>query len=926
MRQTIFLASLLLSLFSWAQSPKTEYNQSIEVWIESANEPFRVEQNVDITTDSSGLITLYLDQNAWYDERSYLHRELLNNQNEDLHFEQPSDKFRGTTLRFISDRDTVWMIIGKSEMTSLTLAPNTSYHISTGYYCNPPPAEFTGEGQSDHGQALNRPFFRFRVGENPPLLFANAEGFTADIPVLSELTIHNPNGLNLVLPNGSGIHTEELIHSTQYSGEPTFFTSNLLFNLQSFGKNDRKINWLFESDAPPVSEELTVDRLANYIHSIYGEIWPDELNVFVVKKKGALRSRPGLLVVEHSSNDAIFESRVIESFIESLYARELYVNELESPWLVTGTAHYHRYDFLGVAFPEEKLFGDLSNSLAARFLDVEDLMPTYFHRWLYLYMARQGLDQPLSDSAFAFSPLNIEAVVKGKAALMISTLRGYAGNPAYIRGMKRFLENERGSVTSPESYVASVQYFSNVNLDWFFGDAYTTIKKADYDLIDVDQCSYMVTADIQNHGDLALPYSTLGYSEDGQPVLEEWHEGFTGSKRIQLHTEYYSKVVVDAGQDSPDLNAQDHMRKPTGLFQAIEPIRLNFYTGLDQGDKTQIYWLPSLKFNAYDGVLAGVSFYNKTLLPKKWEYKIVPEYSTRTGQLTGAAAFRYYQPMTSGLFHAIEFGVYTRYYHYDQNLTYARISPGLNFHLRKSYPRSTVQQTIKLRGVGVDRQLSPEDALKPIEETNARYWVTDLRYIREEQHILHPSLLETDLQISSRFARFSMSMRQRYMLPNKQWLGIRVFAGAFLFNNQPEGQPFFSFGLSGTQDYLFDYSLIGRSDSTGIWSQQFFVSDGGFKTATNIYSSRWMFSTSVNVPIWKGIGVFGDFGYSATQRNTYWDYGVRLCLIPDFLEVYFPIQSNLTTFVTQPNYFSSVRFILNVNQTDIVQRARRGWY
>ena len=39
---------------------------------------------------------------------------------------------------------------------------------------------------------------------------------------------------------------------------------------------------------------------------------------------------------------------------------------------------------------------------------------------------------------------------------------------------------------------------------------------------------------------------------------------------------------------------------------------------------------------------------------------------------------------------------------------------------------------------------------------------------------------------------------------------------------------FFSFGLDRPNDYMFDYNLLGRSETTGIYSQQY------------VYGRRWI--------------------------------------------------------------------------------------
>lgn len=923
MHRILLIVCFVAALTGRAQNRESPYSsireQSVDVRVVNAARRFDITQTFHFRETPSDSLRMDWDVPAWRDRNSHLARELINEQEIDLRYAESAQL---GYCEYISIGDSL-IDLWRDDAESIAIAPEQSLTLQ--YPFGPPSREFNGEGRDEHYFGMNHPFIKLRHSENAASP-ANLRGYGYEYPVPSSLTLHNPERLYTVLPDHPGVRTDTLIESFQITAQPLFFLADQLYDLPLSDEQGHQIHIIYRDNIPPVSPDQTVKRLVGYIENIYGNLWPEELNVVVLDHVGALRSHPGLLFVEYSANDAVFESKIIESFIQSIYSGKLFFSELEQIWMIDGMAHFHRYDFLKENFPDERLIGEFADSRLARFLDVDDLKPTYFHRWLYLYMVRQGLDQPLSDPSLDFAPLNIEAVVKGKSALGLNTLRGYAGQDAYRRGMRRLIETQSGTPTTPEDFLAAVQYFANKDLSWFLGDFYHTTKTVDYDLSDFDQCSYLSVVRVENHGELAIPFSTVGYDENNRPVLEEWHEGHLGKKDIQLHLEEYIRVEIDPDQITPDLDGQDHMRRPGGLFQATEPIHLQFYTGLDQPDKTQIYWLPTLKFNAYDGVLAGVNFYNKTLLPKRWEYKAGPEYSTRTGTITGTAALRYFHPLQSDVLHAVEAGLYGRYFHYDEGLSYTRFSPGVNLHFRKSHPRSTVQPTLKLRAIAVDRELREEDRLLPPEVTNARYWVFDVRYILEDQNILHPSLLEADAQMSERFSRVSVSFRQRYMLPNRQWLGLRLFAGSFLYNQQPEDQPFFSFGLSGTQDYLFDYNFIGRSDSAGIWSRQFFVSDGGFKTATDVYSGSWMTSASLNVPVWKGFGFFGDLGYVSGRQDLLWDYGIRLAVVPDFLEVYFPIQSNRQNHITAPGYSSQIRFILNLNQEDIIQRLRRGWY
>ena len=52
---------------------------------------------------------------------------------------------------------------------------------------------------------------------------------------------------------------------------------------------------------------------------------------------------------------------------------------------------------------------------------------------------------------------------------------------------------------------------------------------------------------------------------------------------------------------------------------------------------------------------------------------------------------------------------------------------------------------------------------------------------------------------------------------------------------------FFSYALDRPTDYLFDYNYYGRSESTGFFSRQFILAEGGFKSKLNKpYANQWL--------------------------------------------------------------------------------------
>jgi hypothetical protein len=228
-------------------------------------------------------------------------------------------------------------------------------------------------------------------------------------------------------------------------------------------------------------------------------------------------------------------------------------------------------------------------------------------------------------------------------------------------------------------------------------------------------------------------------------------------------------------------------------------------------------------------------------------------------------------------------------------------------------------------GCNVDREAPNPETDGDIDiEGPLDYRILDLRWRSEKGSILSPIIFNADAQLADDFGKLSIEYLQRWRLTRNHLLTARIFGGAII-GETPDS--YFLFGLSGTTDYLFDYAFIGRSDQTGIWSQQMFLTDGGFKSQTDAFA-RSILAANVNVPFYRFIGAFGDLAI-ANGGNTsyeYWDYGLYIEFIPDFLEIYFPFQNSQQMLITEPNYYKQIRFVLNIELDAVMNRVRRGWY
>jgi hypothetical protein len=159
---------------------------------------------------------------------------------------------------------------------------------------------------------------------------------------------------------------------------------------------------------------------------------------------------------------------------------------------------------------------------------------------------------------------------------------------------------------------------------------------------------------------------------------------------------------------------------------------------------------------------------------------------------------------------------------------------------------------------------------------------------------------------------------------------MRFFAGTFLKNTNDIGSDYFSFALDRPTDYLFDYAYLGRSESTGIFSQQYIDAEGGFKSKLQPpFANQWISTLNVSTTLWKYVLAYSDIGLVKNKLNNakfVYDSGIRVNLVTDYFEVYFPLYSNLGWEIGQPHYDQKIRFKFTVDPKSLFGLFRRRWY
>ena len=319
---------------------------------------------------------------------------------------------------------------------------------------------------------------------------------------------------------------------------------------------------------------------------------------------------------------------------------------------------------------------------------------------------------------------------------------------------------------------------------------------------------------------------------------------------------------------------------------------------------------------------------NKGVLNKPFLFGITPIYSVTSNALTGGAKVRYNTFFEDQNLYNINFGMAITHASFAENAFVTKTVPYVNFNFRDaSNLRSNELKSLSFRYVGIEKdfvKIEDDEAVAP------PYKVFNIRYIDANNGFKKYHKWFLDAQFSDQFGKLSFNYEIRRRSNKNQFYNVRVYAGAFLYSKIPTGEKNFDFALDRPTDYLFDYNYLGQFESTGIFSQQLIIAEGGFKSKLDTaFANEWLTSLNASVSIWKYIQAYGDVGVLKNKGNDpifVYDAGIRLNLITDYFEIYFPFYSNLGWEIDQPQYSQKIRFVFTAEPKALLGLFRREWF
>ncbi|SDX17181.1 hypothetical protein SAMN05444411_103264 [Lutibacter oricola] len=879
-------------------------------------------------------VYLYNWPNSYKNKKTPLAKRFVENYSKSFHFTKT--KHRGNTsikkLYTVNKKSTWEIPKNKPDFIKINLEkklkPLDSINIFSTYEVKLPNAKFTKYGANSYQYNLRYWYLIPSIHTKNWHLYSNLD--------MDDIFIDYANySISVEVPKKYILNSDLISTSKQLD-------STIIYSLKGKQKLDIELNitefdefYTYNSNPVQIISNINSERLNNTVKT---DILNREL-LFIEDYLGKLHLKKLLINKVEYDKNPVYGFNQLPSFLASykdnfewdikmfkILSKKIIQNKFlfdtrNDTWLADGLQTYLMIKYVEKYYPEVKAIGELSKFWGVKKLHLAKINFNDKYPFVYQFAARKNLDQSLITPTDSLSNFNRKIANKYKAGLGLKYLEAYLENGVIKNAIQKYSNTNNQTFTQSNSFFNFIE--TSKNIDWFKNDFLKTNKKVDYTIKKIIKKNDSLEVSISNKRNITVPIQLYGLKND-KIKFKKWISGIDSISKITIPTNGYDKLSLNYESLLPENNLKNNWRD-IGKKLLHRPLQLKFLKDIENPYYNQIFYTPVFRYNYYDGAVLGMAFSNKTVLNRSFTYKITPSYSTKSQTFSGAYSFLYeYLPENKNV-NKLQFGFVGSNYHYAENLTYNTFSPFALLQFKRKSLRDVSSNIIAASYTSINREQSPTQTEHI--ETN-KYNVFNLGYGFSKPNIINDFRFSSNLQVSNKFSKLSLTARYRKLTNTNRQFDFRFFAGAFLTNKTETD--YFSFALDRPTDYLFQYDYLGRSETSGFFSQQVIINEGGFKSKLRVpFANQWMTTANTSIGLWRWLEIYNDVGLVKNRGNKVYfahENGVRLNFIQDILEVYFPVHSNLGWEVSQAQYSSKIRFVLVIKPKRIYNFIRRGFY
>ena len=929
----IFFINIFIIRFSFSQE---SIDYSISASLLTETDQLIIKQKISFLNQSELLENIYLNDwaNSYSSTKSPLADRLVEEYTRSFYLSAKSK--RGNTLIsniYINGIKANW----KRKQNNLDIIEiNIDKPIKKGivnidlsYIVKLPSSKFTGYGKIKRHQYFIENFFitLSKFVKNKQILNSNLD--------LEEVPINESKfSVNLKIDKSLNVFSSlNLKDFENENGEITYlFESNKIkqmifligdLNIKEFDLDEKLININIESkDFKLETQKNSIKNIFQFIESIDAIDQPTK--ILITDEKYSKRPFYGLSIMptflNSFSRSFEFEIKMLSVYLQFLIKENFNLDSRKDYWFESGLYYYLMLKYLKNNYPDKLILDEILNQPILRFflkgyqisnIKSDDLF-LHFHE----FMVRRNLHQEITLPKNELTRYNEQIGIPSQNGLLFNYLIN-----SFNLDMNEFLfivkkENLSGSKLREKfeiffkiSELENFNHYLNsrTSIDLFFEKI--SFKRDSIELV------------IKEKNNIRIPFKVGLLKKNSKIDLIDFDSKDIG-KKIIIQNNDYQYLEINPDRDLPEFNRNNNVKRiGSGGFKKV---KFSFVKDIEDPFSNQIFYNPRLNFNAYDGILFGTRLNNKTIKSRPFIFVAEPFYSSRERTLVGSFSGLFSKYNENSNYYLKTFSFSSATYHYDQSLRYRSLGTSFSIFKRNKNLRDNRKQALVFSLQYVNREKNTLQELSP------DYNVGSVNYIYSNKGALNYFTLSGKSEFSSKFGKIYLTTDYRHLLKSGRQVSLRLFAGKFFWNNK--NSAFFDFALDRPTDYLFQYQYLGRSEQTGIYSQQFIFAEGGFKSKfNNPYSNDILVTINAGFGIWKWLEGYFDFGLIKNKNENsrfLYDSGLRINILPDYLELFFPLYNSNGFQLTDDlsPYSEKIRFLLTLQPKTLTKLFTRKWF
>ena len=638
-------------------------------------------------------------------------------------------------------------------------------------------------------------------------------------------------------------YTSKNVHDFAWFADPDFQLEKKTVILPGSGKAvticvfyTKQQAQLWKNALPSVSEALLT-----FSEWIGDYPYPSLTVVQTTLKSGLGMEYPGFAVIGNTSDAYSLDEVITHEIGHNWFYSALASNERLHPYLDESLTSAYTARYMLEKYPDTKLWEIyIKNEKLAKFFSLDKQHAQEAEEYYWLSLARENLEQPINLSATELNETNYGLMLYYKGARGLNYLRAYLGDSLFDSAMNEYYRRWKFKHPQPDDFRLVMESYTEKDLRWFFEDFLGTTKRLDYEIERLEDLRLLVS----NKGELASPLAISGLDEDSV-YFEKWVEGFLGQQWIQLPAGNYTDIKIDPNHVMPEIFRKNNNIRTHGLFRKADPIQPQLYFSLEDQEKNNLMYFPSVSWTREDGVMLGLALNNGFVIPKRLEYFIMPFYGFERSKLVGYAKLSYSITPFQKRVRMATFSIEGSQFGAPGNQHFQTLKTGVALFFR-SNPQKTFSQSI----YGNYVQASNLSQLNREEKAEHNSFV-QFGYHLKKQSRINPFYLHSSIEHSRFHQKITAELNYRlsYYGENRG-LDFRLFSGAML--KESSDAPLYDLapaGRNGSELYFYQGFYPDRFSPfpSTFWSRQMTMNEGGLVSPSNsiLGYSNWLFSLTL---------------------------------------------------------------------------------